>query len=149
MTIRRLGYVAEHVVWHDLPRAVIAIGMLGIEHLQAIADCDAGGDDQECPGEPIRAGGTNGVERLPGYDHRHHCRFPGARCHLQRKADEFGVCLGVGGLDRSPEMSMLPPGPGDLSQPNQRLDRLDLAEKRLLIVELMVPPMFEQALRGR
>ena len=55
----------------------------------------------------------------------------------------------MGGLDRPPEVAVLPPGPGDLGQPDQRLNRLDLTEEGLLIVEFVMPPVFEQSLGRR
>jgi hypothetical protein len=43
-------------------------------------------------------------------------------------------------------MGVLPSAAGDLGQPDQRLDRLDLAKKGLLIAELVAPPVFEKTL---
>jgi hypothetical protein len=46
-------------------------------------------------------------------------------------------------------MGVLTSGPGDLGQPDQRLDRLDLAEEGLLIGEFVIAPMLKQTLCRR
>ena len=48
-------------------------------------DGQAGRDDEEAAGEVLAAGPANGVERLPGDQHRHDGRLAGAGGELQRE----------------------------------------------------------------
>ena len=90
------------------------------------------------------------VDRLPGDQHRHNGGLPGAARELQRDAQQLGVRLPIGATDVRPD-----PGAGrralrgDLREPDSRLDRLDLAEERLEVIELMMAPMLEQPRRLR
>src|SRR5690242_20241437 len=45
--------IGEHVRGHQLAVFVVAIGIVGLEHAQPIADSDAGRDDQEAAGEAL------------------------------------------------------------------------------------------------
>jgi hypothetical protein len=73
----------------------------------------------------------------------------GAGRQLQREAQQFGVGLLVGAANMGPD-----PGAdrgtvrGDLGEPDRGLDRIDLAEERPQVLELMMPPMLQEA-RGR
>jgi hypothetical protein len=72
--------------------------------------------------------------------------FPCSGRRLQGSADQFGVRLLVSSPyirpkfgDRSPALRR------DLSQPDHRLDRFDLAEERANVLELVMPPMLKDA----
>jgi hypothetical protein len=145
----RLADVAKHVVGQQLAGAVIAPGMLRVEHLEPVADRDAGSDDQECPREAVGAGSAYGIERLPGDNHCHNGSLAGAGRHFQGDAEQLQVGVGICCLDRAPQIGILPFAAGDLGQPDQRLDRLDLAKERPLAGEIEMAPMLKQALSGR
>jgi hypothetical protein len=86
------------------------------------------------------------VDRLPGDQHRHDGGLAGAGRELQRNAQQLRIRLLVGAADVRPD-----PGArrrtvrGDLGEPDRGLDRLDLAEKRLEVIELMMAPMLKEA----
>ena len=97
MTILALLDVAEHVGRDELAAAVVAVRVVRLEHAQAVPDGDAGRDDEKAAREAsCCCGMTDGVDRLPGDEHRHDGRLAGAGGHLQREADQFGVRVVVG-----------------------------------------------------
>jgi hypothetical protein len=145
----RLADLAQHVGGDQLAGPVIAVGVLGIEHLEAVENRDAGRHNQKCAREPVGLGGAHGVDRLPCDNHRHNRGLSGAGCHFQREPDQFRVGLAIGGVDRPPQVPVLAPAARHLGQPDQRLDRLDLTKERPPIGKVMVAPMFEQPVRGR
>ena len=78
------------------------------------------------------------VQDLPGDDHRHDHGLAGPRRHLGAYALEAAP---VGG-----DLDAGPLGGGRLGQPDQRLDRFDLAEEEAPGLELLrVVPVLEQA----
>ena len=76
--------------------SVIVVGIARQQHVKAILDRDAGRDDQEGAREAVGSWRVrDGVERLPGDDHRHDGGLARARRHLQGQAEELGVGLGI------------------------------------------------------
>jgi hypothetical protein len=138
-----LSHIAQHIAGQQLARPVIALGVLGVEYLKPILDRDAGSDDQEGAREAVGARHAHGIERLPGNDHRHDRGLARAGRHFQSEAEQLGVGLGICRLDRAPEVGILPPAAGDLGQPDQRLDGLDLAEEWPLAGEIWTAPMLK------
>ena len=66
-----LAELLEQIGRHDVALAVVVLRVVGQQHAQAVADGDAGRDDQEGVGEAgvLRVGEL--VERLPGDEHGH------------------------------------------------------------------------------
>jgi hypothetical protein len=78
-----------------LARAVVAVRVVRLQNAQAIADSQAGCDDEKSASEMFAAGPTNGVERLPGDQHRHDGRLSRTRGEFQREPLDLGIRVGV------------------------------------------------------
>ena len=107
------------------------------QHLQPCLHRQAGGDDEHGAAEipvPLRVGQR--VQDLPGDDHRHHRGLAGPRRHLV--AEPFPGAPVAGNRDALLE------GGGTLDPPDQRLDRLQLAEVERVLPGLAVMPVFQQ-----
>ena len=83
----------EHVVRHDLARAVVALGIIGLQDPQAVLDGEAGCADEEAAREMRAAGAAYMVDGLPGDQHRHDGGLAGAGGELQRQAQQLRVGL--------------------------------------------------------
>jgi len=89
---------------------------------------------------------TDGVDGLPGDEHRHDGGLAGAGRELQGEAEQLGIGLGVAAFDVGPEF--LGTGAelgGDLDEPDRGLDCLDLAEEGADALERVVAPVGQQA----
>ena len=138
--------VGEHVAGDQLAALVVAVRVIGHQHAQPVANGDAGGDDQEAAREGLAVRMADGIDRLPGDQHRHDGRLAGAGGELQRKPQQFGVGLLVCPLDVIPELlAALAEFRCDLGQPDRCLDGLDLTEERTNALKGMVPPVLEEA----
>ena len=91
----RLLHVLEQVVRDQLARAVVVVGVVRLQHAQAVPDRQTRRDDEEAAREVLAARPAHGVQRLPGDEHRHHGRLAGAGGELQREALELRIGLGV------------------------------------------------------
>ena len=63
--------VGQHVARHQLAAVVVAVGIVGKQHTQAVSDGDARSDHQKALSEPSALGMANGVDSLPGDEHCH------------------------------------------------------------------------------
>ena len=125
---------------------VVAVGVVGLEDAQPVLDGDAGGDDEEAPGEALAVAVAVGVDDLPGDEHGHDGGLAGAGGELEGQALQVGVGVVVGGLEMVEKaLSGLAELGGDLGEPDEGLDRLDLAEEGALVAEWVVAPVLEQA----
>ena len=140
--------VRQHVRRDQFPAFVIAVRVVGLQDAQAVSDGDAGRHHEEASAEQAAAGCADGIDRLPGDQHRHHGRFAAARGHFQGDAEQFGVGLLVGAFQVLAELVVPAVLASDLGQPDGGLDRFHLAEKRAYALELVVAPVGEQALGG-
>ena len=136
--------VPPHVRWQQAEFLVDVPGCRGVEHGQPVAHGEAGRQHQE-PRRVLKvasAAGAHGVERLPGDQHPHDGRLPCSGGHLGAVPDD-SVIECPGGLLHE---AALPSGAvGDLSQPDQRLDRLALGEERPVpAVGVVVGPVAQQ-----
>ena len=61
----------QHVARNQLAAAVVAVGIVGKQHTQAVSDGDARSDHQKTLGEPSALGMANGVDSLPCDEHCH------------------------------------------------------------------------------
>ena len=148
----RAVQVGQQVVRDQLPAPVVAVRVVRLQHPQPVPDGEAGGDDQEPAGEPPALPPPHRVDGLPGDQHGHHHGLAGARGELEREAQQPRIRLPTGVfqvLEEGPAGPLRPVG-GDLGQPDDGLDRLDLTEEGPKIPEPVMPPVPEQArgLRG-
>ncbi len=140
--------VAQHVAGHELAARVVGVGVVGLQHPQPITDRHAGGDHQEPAGEPRAAGPADSVDGLPGDEHRHYRGLAGAGGELQGESREPGVRLFAGLLQVIQDLPLVPPElRGDLGQPDEGLHRLDLAEERPDVAEVVAAPVPEEPRR--
>ena len=73
---------------HDVELAVVVLWIVGQQDAQAIADGDAGRDDQEGIGKAVVLRLRELVEGVPCDQHRHHDGLAAAGGHLERDAGE-------------------------------------------------------------
>ena len=140
-----LSEIGEHVGREKLAAVVIAVGIVGLEDAETVLDGDAGGDDKKTAGEFPSVGPADGVDGLPGDDHRHDGSLAGAGGELQRDAGQLRVGVPAGaGEPVEDALAGRPQLGGNLGQPDDCLDGLDLAEERAVIAEPMMAPMEEQ-----
>ena len=100
--------VVQHVARDELAALVVAVGIVGLQHAQAVLDRQAWGDDQKAAGEALALRVAHGVDRLPGDQHGHDRGLAGAGRELERQPHQFrvGVVVGVGEVLReSPRRS--------------------------------------------
>jgi hypothetical protein len=139
--------VREHVAGDQLAALVVAVGVIGRHHAQPVAN-RAGRDDEEAAREGLAVRVADGVDRLPGNQHRHDRRLAGAGRQFQRETQQFRVGLLVRPLDVLPEfVTPLAHLGRNFDKPDDRLDSLNLTEERTDAMERMVPPVPEQARR--
>ena len=149
MTILARFDVVEHVAGHQFAAGVVAVGVVRLEHAQTVLDGEARGDDEKAAGEVLAAGAADGVDRLPGDQHRHDGRLAGAGGQLQGEAHEFGIGVVVGGGQVFKESLAALRLRSDLGQPDGGFDGFDLAEERPDAGEFVVPPVLKQTGRFR
>ena len=139
--------VAEHVFRDQFPVFVIAVRVVRLKHAETIFDGEAGRHDEEASGESCTAGVADGVDGLPGDDHRHDGGLAGPGGQLQCQAHQFriGVIVGVGEVFEKP-LASVAAFRGDLGQPDRSLGSFDLTKEWPDPAELVVPPMLEEAL---
>ena len=138
--------VGQQVVRHEVAAAVVAVRVVRLQHPQPIPDGEAGGDDQEPPGEAAALRPAHRVDGLPGDQHGHHGGLARAGGELEREAEQPRVRLPGGVLQVSEEAPAgLARVGGDLGQPDGGLDRLDLAEEGPDAGETVMPPVPEEA----
>ena len=63
--------IAEHIGGDQFAVFVVAVGIVGLEDAEPVADGEAGGDYQESAGEFAAAGTADSVDGLPGDEHGH------------------------------------------------------------------------------
>ena len=75
----------------DVALAVVVLRIVGQEHPQAVADRDAGSDDEERVREPgvLRIGEL--IEHVPGDKHGHHDGLARAGGHLHGQTEQAGI----------------------------------------------------------
>ncbi|GBE49015.1 hypothetical protein BMS3Bbin12_02208 [bacterium BMS3Bbin12] len=134
--------IGEHVARDQFTALVVAVGIVGLEHAQAILDRQTRCHDQEATGKTLALRVADGVDRLPGDQHRHDGGFSGTRRELQREAHQLriGVMVGVGQVIQKTLPAAARMG-GNLGQPDRGFGRLDLAEERPNAAETVVPPV--------
>ena len=64
--------------------------------MQAVLNSDAGRDDEKAASEILAAGTADGIDGLPGDQHRHDRCFPGAGGQFQGQAHQFRIRFVVG-----------------------------------------------------
>jgi len=137
--------VVEHVARHELAARVVGVGVIGLQHSQAVANREPGRDHEEALREPLAVPVPHGVHRLPRDEHRHDRRLARARRKFQREPRQAGVRLCVRGVEVGEEASPLPRVGRDLGEPDGSFDGLDLAEEGPDTHELVLPPVLEEA----
>ena len=140
-----LSEVGEHVGRDKLPAIVIAVRIVGLQDAETVLDGDAGGDDKKTASEFLGVGPADGVDGLPGDDHRHDGSLAGAGGELQRHAQQLRVGVPAGAGEAIEDaLAGRPQLGGNLGQPDDCFDGLYLAEERAEIAEPMMAPMEEQ-----
>ncbi len=142
--------VAEHVRRDQFAARVVAVGIVRLEHAQAPADRHAGRDHQEAPREAGAAGAPDRVEGLPRDQQGHDGGLAGAGRELEGGPVQHGGRVRRRAGVRVRQMIEVPasvPAEArrDLGQPDQGLDRLDLAEERPDVAEGVVAPVAQEA----
>ena len=136
--------IAEHVGRHQLAVAVVAVRIVRLQHPQAVADGETGGDHQESAREPPAAGTAHRVGGLPRDEHGHDRGLAGAGRELERESCEAGVRLLVGDREMIEEAAAFVAEPRrDLGQPDRGLRRLDLAEEGADVGEAVAAPVLQ------
>ena len=147
MTIRARPRSASMSAGTSSRAAVVAVRVVRVQHAQPVTNGEAGGHDEESAAEAPAAGTAHRVDRLPGDDHRHDGGLARPRW---RASGPAGPAPGWprrwplrGGRGTS---SRRRPRRGATSvEPDQRLDRLDLAEEGPDAAEAVVAPVPQQA----
>jgi hypothetical protein len=98
------GNVRQHVGRHQFAVLVVALGIVGQQHAQSVADCDAGGNDQKPVRELAAVRMSCGIDRLPGDQHGHNGGFARARGEFQRQAHQLRIGLRVRALYVRPKL---------------------------------------------
>ena len=114
--------VLEHVGGNKLRLDVVVVGVVGLKHPQAVLDRDARGDNEKAACELLALRSPDGVDGLPGDQHRHQGRLAGACGELQRRTRELGVRVAVRGGEVVEDSLRALAGVGsDLGEPDGRL----------------------------
>ena len=140
----RLQEGVPQVARDEVPLAVVALLPFGMEDAEAVADGDAGRDDQEALGEASVGRRHDFVDRLPGDEHGHHDGLAGAGRHLQPDPGQAVVVEPVLRLEAAAVVGGAVAA-GDLSQEDGRLGGLPLAEQdRVVALGWLGSPVGEQ-----
>jgi hypothetical protein len=138
--------VRYHVARDDLATRVVAVRIVWLEYPQAVTNRYTRGDDQETAGELFAVGSAHRIDGLPGNEHRHDRGLARTGGQLQRQTQQLRVRILVGiGEVLDEDLAGLTYLGGYLGQPDSGFDRLHLAKEGTDAVELVVPPMPEQA----
>jgi hypothetical protein len=142
----RLLQVGQQFGWQQVELAIVVLPFAGHEHAQAVANRDAGGDDEEGVGEMAVLAVGEFVQRLPGDQHRHHDRFACAGRHLRRQAIQEWIRPGIPLAEflLDPLVAELA---GHLGDVDDRFDRFELAEEEPALA-LWPLPVVQQARGG-
>lgn len=127
-----------HIGRNDIPPAVVVLGIARQQHAQTITNGDARPDDEERIGKPGILGIVRLVEDMPCDQKRHYGRLPSAGSHLESHAVELRVVI----LRDLPQAVLNPSVVvlvRDLSQVDDRLDGLKLAEEEPLVAVVSGP----------
>jgi hypothetical protein len=129
----------------QLAAGVVTVRVMGLEHAQAIADGQAGGDDQEPAGKFVAVGLAHGIDGVPGNQHGHNSGLASAGGQFQRQPHErrVGVVIGIGQVFQE-GVSNLTSVRGNLGEPDGGFHRLHLAEEGPDVAERVMPPMLQQ-----
>ncbi len=139
----RLLQLGDHLRRNDAALGVdeVVFRLLGLEHAQTIADGDPGRDDEKAVGVALRVRMPGGIDRLPGDEQRHDRGFARPGRHLGGDPEKAGI----GGIVRLDDLVAKGLG-GDLHQPDDRLDGLDLTEEERKLTHAAVAPPAQKAL---
>ena len=142
-----LGFVdvGQHVWWNELAALVVAVRVIGLQYSQPVADGDARRHDQEPARKVLAVGPANGVDGLPGDQHRHHGGLARAGGELERQPRQAGIRLLVGARQVIEEDPLLASAlRRNLGEPDERLHRFDLAKEGSNLTEAVGAPVLEQ-----
>jgi hypothetical protein len=135
---------ADHVVRHKAAALVIILRIARQQHAKAVADRDAGADDEK--GVRIIPPAMDRIDRLPSNQHCQHGGLSGAGRHLGGDAKEARVVCLVTGPQLLVDGAILRLPCRDLLKPYDRLDGFNLTEEQRRL-RLARPPMVEQPRR--
>ena len=120
---------------------VVAVGIVGLQNAESIADRDPWRDNQKTARELPAGRRADRVDRLPRHQHGHDGRLARTGRHFHGEPDQLRVGLLVRSLDMFPIALVCLLVPSDLRQPDDRLHRFDLAEERTNALKIVIPPM--------
>ena len=137
--------IAEHIGGDKLAGFVIAVGVVGLEDAEAVFDGEARGDDEESFREAFAVGVADGVDGLPGNEHRHDGGLASAGGELECEAHQvrIGFVIGVGQVIKEAFAGFILGC--DFSKPDGRFGGFQLAEERADAGEGVGAPVLEQA----
>ena len=134
---------------NELARAVVVVGSLGSRTRRRSRIVMPGVTIRKPRLKRLLAGRPDGVDRLPGDQHRHDGGLAAARRHLHGDAQQLGVGLFVGAFEVFPELGVALLLARDFGQPDDGFRGFDLAEEGADALEVMVPPVRQQTRRRR
>ena len=136
----------NQIAWHELALRVIAVRVVGLQHAQAVANRNAGRHNHKAARKFFARRIAQRIDGLPRNQHCHDRRFPRARCHLERDAFEFGICIMACLFQMLQQIFFAFAQFGrDFGQPDKRLDGFDLTKERANGGKGMLSPMLQQA----
>jgi len=127
----------------EVELAVVVVGIVGEQDAEAVADGNAGGDDEERVGEAVVLRVGQLVEGVPGDEHGHDDGLAAAGGHFEGHAEEewVGIVVGAAEVVFDPGVAVLA---GDLGEVDGGFESLDLAEEEAALAG-RVGPVGEEA----
>ena len=88
-------HLFAHIERDEFTLGEVTLGVVRMQHAQAIADGDARRDDEEARREAFGRACARGVDGLPGDEHGHHGGFAGTGGEFERDAKNIWVGIGA------------------------------------------------------
>ena len=141
--------IAKHVAGNQFAARIVAVRIIGLKHASRSLNSEARRDNQKPASEVGTARPPDGVDSLPGDDHRHNSGFTRAGRQFQRKSQKVGIRVLIGVPSVRETFTGFSHVWCNLRQPDCCLDSLDLTKEWADIVELELHANAEEAARFR
>ena len=140
----RFAQLGHLIRGQNIPLAVVVVGIVGEQDTKAVADSNAGCDNEERIGEAVILGVSELVECVPGDDHSHDYGLAAASGHLEGSAEQagIGVFVRLSDLVVNPVVASTT---SDFRDVYCRFERLDLAEEELALAVGLGPILQQPA----